>query len=272
MRWRVISTMPNSLICETVVLARSFWKCLRSRSSISRRCLTDRMSMRSFTITPPRSRRRSCRAISSTASWLVWNAFVSLSRALRERPEFTSMATSASAWSITSAPPEGSGTSRAWIRSTCRSTSNAWKIGMRRSQNRTLVAVRGLTTSRNAFARWNALSLSHTMPSTVTSIESRMVRRRMSPSAYSWQGAPTACMRLSITCHRRVRYCASRASSVRVASKPAVRRMKPKPSGRLSESRIFRILRRPSSSSTLRETPTLSMSGIITSRRPGIDR
>ena len=83
--------------------------------------------------TPPRSRRRSWRAISSTASWLVWYAFVSLSRALRERPEFTSIATSASAWSMTSAPPDGSGTSRAWIVSTWRSTSNAWKTGTRRS-------------------------------------------------------------------------------------------------------------------------------------------
>ena len=183
MRWRVISMMPNSLICDTVVFARSFWKCFLRRSSISRRCLLARMSMRSFTITPPRSRRRSWRAISSTASWLVWNALVSLSRALRERPEFTSIATSASAWSMTSAPPDGSGTSRAWIRSTWRSTSNAWKIGMRRSQKCTFAAVRGETTSRNARARANELSLSHTMPSTLVSIESRMVRSRMSPSA-----------------------------------------------------------------------------------------
>ena len=183
MRWRVISTMPNSLISVTVDLARSLARCCLSRSSISRRCFDARMSMRSLTITPPRSRRRSWRAISSTASWLVWYALVSLSRALRERPEFTSMATSASVWSITSAPPEGSGTSRAWIMSTCRSTSNAWKIGCRRSQKCTLVAVRGETTSRNARARANALSLSHTMPSTLESIESRIVRRRMSPSA-----------------------------------------------------------------------------------------
>ena len=82
---------------------------------------------------PPRSRRRSWRAISSTASLLVLNALVSLSRALRLLPLFTSMATIASVWSITSAPPEGRGTSRAWICSTWRSTPKASKIGATRS-------------------------------------------------------------------------------------------------------------------------------------------
>ena len=60
---------------------------------------------------------------------LVRNALVSASRAERLLPEFTSMATSASVWSITRRPPLGSGTSRAWIASTCSSIPNAWKIG-----------------------------------------------------------------------------------------------------------------------------------------------
>ena len=52
---------------------------------------------------------------------------------------------------------------------------------------------------------------------------------------------------------------------------PAVRRMNPKLSGRSSVSRILRISRRSSSSSTRRVTPTRSMCGIITIIRPGIE-
>ena len=112
MRWRVSSTKPNSLMRATVVLARSFRRFCWKRSSISRRWRGLRMSMRSHTTRPPMSRRRSWRQISSTASLLVSKAFVSLSRALRLLPLFTSMATSASVWSNTSAPPDGSGTVR----------------------------------------------------------------------------------------------------------------------------------------------------------------
>jgi hypothetical protein len=46
-------------------------------------------------------------------------------------PELTSMATSASVWSMTSRPPLGRGTSRAWIIAICCSMPKAWKIGAR---------------------------------------------------------------------------------------------------------------------------------------------
>jgi len=57
--------------------------------------------MKSMTMSPPRSRRRSCRAISSAASQLVLNAVVSMSPALVARAELTSTETSASVWSMT---------------------------------------------------------------------------------------------------------------------------------------------------------------------------
>ena len=72
------------------------------------------MSMKSMTIRPPRSRSRSWRAISSAASRLVLNAVASMSPPLVARAELTSTETSASVWSITIAPPEGSGTCRAY--------------------------------------------------------------------------------------------------------------------------------------------------------------
>jgi hypothetical protein len=68
--------------------------------------------MKSITIRPPRSRRRSWRAISSAASRLVRSAVSSMSAPLVARAEFTSTETSASVWSITMAPPEGSITMR----------------------------------------------------------------------------------------------------------------------------------------------------------------
>jgi hypothetical protein len=64
-------------------------------------CRLDSMSMKSITMRPARSRRRSCRAISSAASMLVRNAVSSMCRSRVERPEFTSMATSASVWLMT---------------------------------------------------------------------------------------------------------------------------------------------------------------------------
>ncbi|KOS95462.1 ribonuclease E domain protein [Burkholderia mallei] len=68
--------------------------------------------MKSITIRPPRSRRRNWRATSSAASRFVRVAVSSMSAPLVARAEFTSIATSASVWSITIAPPDGSGTVR----------------------------------------------------------------------------------------------------------------------------------------------------------------
>ena len=74
--------------------------------------MADSMSMKSITIRPPRSRRRNWRATSSAASRLVRAAVSSMSAPLVARAEFTSIATRASVWSITMAPPEGNGTVR----------------------------------------------------------------------------------------------------------------------------------------------------------------
>ena len=65
------------------------------------------MSMKSITMSPPMSRSRSCRAISSAASRLVWNAVCSMSEPRVARAELMSTDTSASVWSMTMEPPEG---------------------------------------------------------------------------------------------------------------------------------------------------------------------
>jgi hypothetical protein len=69
-----------------------------------------RMSMKSMTISPPRSRSRSCRAASSAASQLAMKAVSSMSLPFIVLPEFTSTDTRASVCSMTSEPPAGSGT------------------------------------------------------------------------------------------------------------------------------------------------------------------
>ena len=68
--------------------------------------------MKSITIKPPKSRRRSWRAISTAASMLVLKAVSSISPPLVAREELMSMAVSASVMSMTMTPPEGSVTSR----------------------------------------------------------------------------------------------------------------------------------------------------------------
>ncbi len=60
-----------------------------------------------ITISPPMSRSRSWRAISSAASRLVLSAVSSMSAPLVARAELMSMETSASVWSMTIDPPEG---------------------------------------------------------------------------------------------------------------------------------------------------------------------
>jgi hypothetical protein len=59
------------------------------------------MSMKSMTISPARSRRRNWRATSSAASRLVFSAVSSIEPSFVARPEFTSIATSASVTPIT---------------------------------------------------------------------------------------------------------------------------------------------------------------------------
>jgi hypothetical protein len=99
-RWRLISIRPKPadpahLDAGAVVFSASF-----SRFSTLRTLEPFSMSMKSMTIRPARSRRRSWRAISSAASRLVFSAVSSMSAPV-ERPEFTSIATSASVGLIT---------------------------------------------------------------------------------------------------------------------------------------------------------------------------
>jgi len=96
----------------TCTRARSSLRASFIRSSISRWCFGLSMSMKSITSRPPASRMRAWRAISTAASQLVLNAVSSMSLPLVAFDEFTSIAVSASVWSMTIEPPEGSRTWR----------------------------------------------------------------------------------------------------------------------------------------------------------------
>jgi len=71
-RCRVISTRPKGLVRRIFVRARSRFIASWSDFSTLRRYFSFRMSMKSLTITPPRSRSRSCRAISLAAIRFIW--------------------------------------------------------------------------------------------------------------------------------------------------------------------------------------------------------
>ena len=97
-RWRLISSRPKWLIWPSWMRARSPFSASFRRRSTMELCFLASMSMKSMTIRPARSRSRSWRATSSAASRLVFSAVSSMPRSRVERPEFTSIATSASAW------------------------------------------------------------------------------------------------------------------------------------------------------------------------------
>ena len=111
-RWRDISSKPKREIRPTCTRARSASRHSRIRSSTARWFFAGVMSIKSITIKPPMSRKRSWRAISSAASRLVCRAVSSMSLPLVARAELISMDTRASVGSMTNAPPEGSFTSR----------------------------------------------------------------------------------------------------------------------------------------------------------------
>jgi len=69
------------------------------------------MSMKSITMMPPMSLRRSCLAVSLAASRLVFRIVFSWLLRPTYLRVLTSIATRASVWSMTSAPPDLSGTS-----------------------------------------------------------------------------------------------------------------------------------------------------------------
>ena len=100
-RWRDISSRPNPEMRPTWMRARSVFSLSFSFFSTAALFLRSSMSMKSMTMRPARSRRRSWRATSSAASRLVLTAVSSMEPSLVARPEFTSMATSASVTPMT---------------------------------------------------------------------------------------------------------------------------------------------------------------------------
>ena len=111
-RWRDISSRPKREILPTWTLARSIARASRTRFSTARWFRADNMSIKSITTSPPMSRRRNCRAISSAASRLVFRAVSSISPPRVARAELISMEIRASVGSITMDPPDGRRTSR----------------------------------------------------------------------------------------------------------------------------------------------------------------
>ena len=111
-RWRDSSIRPKRLILPICRRARSCRRLSFRRCSTARWFLLSSISMKSITTSPPKSRKRNWRAASSAASRLVRVAVSSMSPPRVERAEFTSTATSASVWSMTMLPPDGSGTVR----------------------------------------------------------------------------------------------------------------------------------------------------------------
>ena len=130
MRWRVSSRQPNGPMRPRRMRARSRFSASRRACSTCCMCEDSRRSMKSITMTPPRSRMRSWRATSGTASRSVLSAVVSRSSSSVRRPEFTSIATSASVGSMTIEPPEGRRMVRRNASSMAASTPNAWSSGV----------------------------------------------------------------------------------------------------------------------------------------------
>ncbi len=111
-RWRDISKRPKREMRPNCTRALSLLTASFMRFSTSRWWRTGVISMKSITTNPPRSRRRSWRAISSAASRFVLSAVSSISPPFVARAELISIEVSASVGSITIEPPEGKRTSR----------------------------------------------------------------------------------------------------------------------------------------------------------------
>ena len=100
-RWRDISSSPNGEMRPTWMRARSVLSLSLSFFSTAALLRRSSMSMKSMTMRPARSRSRIWRAASSAASRLVLSAVSSIEASRVARPEFTSIATSASVTSMT---------------------------------------------------------------------------------------------------------------------------------------------------------------------------
>ena len=106
--WRLISIKPKREILLTCTLALSASRASFILFSTRRWFLNSTMSIKSITTRPPISLIRSCLAISSAASRLVFKAVSSISDPRVDLAEFMSIDTNASVGSITMLPPDGS--------------------------------------------------------------------------------------------------------------------------------------------------------------------
>ena len=123
MRLRVICTRPSEVTSATWCLVRSRPKDSTNRRSTKSRFVSSTMSMKSMTMMPPTSRRRSWRTISSAASKLLLVTVCSrLPPWPMNLPVFTSTTVMASVRSITSEPPDGKNTLRSSAFASCSST------------------------------------------------------------------------------------------------------------------------------------------------------
>ena len=111
-RWRDISKRPKRDILPTCTRARSMLSASRILFSTALWFFAADISIKSITISPPISRNRNWRAISSAASKFVCNAVSSIFPPLVARAELISMETKASVGSMTIDPPDGKSTSR----------------------------------------------------------------------------------------------------------------------------------------------------------------
>ena len=109
-RCRDISRSPKLDIRPTCIRARSFFSFSFKRFSTELLFRLSSISIKSITIRPAKSLRRSCRATSSEASKFVLRAVSSIDASLVALPELTSIATSASVMPITIYPPDFSWT------------------------------------------------------------------------------------------------------------------------------------------------------------------
>ena len=224
--------------------------------------------MKSMTIRPPRSRSLSCRAISSAASRLVANAVSSISSPLVARAELISIETSASVWSMTMLPPEGSSTVWRNADSIWLSIWNRVNRGTGSSYSRSFGRLCGIARSTNWRASSQAL-LSSMMISPMSAL--RWSRSARMIELLSWKtrngaGRPTTAA--LIASQMPSRYSRSQLISSVDRPTPAVRTMTPMPSG-ISISRS--VSRSSSRSSPLmrRDTPPArGLFGISTMKRP----
>ncbi len=219
--------------------------------------------MKSTTMMPPMSRRRSWRTISSAASRLF---LVTVSSRFPPEPTnlpvLTSTTVMASVRSITSEPPEGSHTLRSSAFSICSVMRNASNGSTSSSYASTRSSRSGATLSRYALivrcdsSPWMSIFVKSSLKTSRTIFTSR------SGSACRSAGACWLSTCFWMCSHCEVRRCTSRVSCSSVAPSAAVRTITPDDSG--STSLRMRLSRARSLSGSLRLMPFIEPPGTYT--------